>query len=338
MARFWAIGDIHGLYDSLKAILTQINFLETKGPLTQYKSEKIIFLGDYIDHGPSSKEVIDLLIDIPKYWDKEFIYLAGNHEDMLLHFLHNTDETAAWAFNGGLDTLASFYPQWNDLQDIWDLQILGLSPDSQLEENAREMFADIDEKYLNFLENLVYAHKETITVKGKTHNFAFLHAGYGDTSNLLDYKALNAVDIEKQLRPLKFKEFNDYWAKIAEPESNPVWKREFFYKKISNYILVHGHTPTTFLQNRFKTFNPEFPAFIFDNLDFYNFTHPEVKDFNILSCINLDTGAVYGRRLTAVFISDKLLEEQGLVYVLQIDIKKGYRMRKNVLSKAFFRV
>ncbi len=338
MASFWVIGDIHGMYDPLNALLTQINFLETQGPLQSYASEKIIFLGDYIDHGPSSKQVIDLLLNIPKLWDKEFIYLAGNHEDMLLHFLHNSDDAELWLQNGALDTLSSFYRQWDDLNEIWELQVLEIMSDKQLETRARAMLEDIDTKYLDFFENLIYGYKETITVKGKKHNFAFLHAGYGSISGLLDYKAMNANDVEKQLKPLKFNQFNDYWSKMAEPVNNPVWIRDFFNKKISNYILVHGHTPTEFLKNRYKTIDANFPAFIFDNSDFYNFTRPELKDFSKLSCINVDTGAVYGKRLTAVFISDKLLEEQGLIYVLQIDVKKGYRIEKSTISKAFFKV
>ncbi len=52
---FWVIGDIHGMHDPLKQLLIEIDknnyFLEE-----EEKADTIIFLGDYIDYGPSSKE------------------------------------------------------------------------------------------------------------------------------------------------------------------------------------------------------------------------------------------------------------------------------------------
>ena len=47
----WAIGDIHGMFDPLKRLLAEIRLMEeSDDPL-----ERVIFIGDYIDHGPSSK-------------------------------------------------------------------------------------------------------------------------------------------------------------------------------------------------------------------------------------------------------------------------------------------
>ncbi|MDR0355331.1 MAG: metallophosphoesterase, partial [Deltaproteobacteria bacterium] len=71
----WAIGDIHGMFDPLKRLLERIReFDKPEDPA------KVIFLGDYIDHGPSSKETLDLVMRL----DLEKVCLAGNHEDMAL--------------------------------------------------------------------------------------------------------------------------------------------------------------------------------------------------------------------------------------------------------------
>ena len=73
----WIIGDIHGMFDPLKRLLSSIREFEEKqnDPVS-----KIIFLGDYIDHGQSSKEVIDLIQRL----DYEKVCLAGSHEDLAL--------------------------------------------------------------------------------------------------------------------------------------------------------------------------------------------------------------------------------------------------------------
>ena len=69
----WVIGDIHGCYLSLKQLL------ETIQP---NKEDHLIFLGDYIDRGPNSYEVLELLIELDSQLNCHF--LRGNHEQMLL--------------------------------------------------------------------------------------------------------------------------------------------------------------------------------------------------------------------------------------------------------------
>ncbi|MDZ7693959.1 MAG: metallophosphoesterase [Balneolaceae bacterium] len=55
-----AIGDIHGCVESLRAMLER---------LEEHKDRKIVFVGDYIDRGPDSKGVVDLLLDYRKQRD-----------------------------------------------------------------------------------------------------------------------------------------------------------------------------------------------------------------------------------------------------------------------------
>ena len=105
--RLYAIGDIHGRMDCLTDLLEKIALHRRsyKGHVT------IVFLGDYIDRGPSSREVLSLLSDknlAEALLADEIIFLRGNHEDVLLHFLEDPTIGPEWATFGGLDTLASY--------------------------------------------------------------------------------------------------------------------------------------------------------------------------------------------------------------------------------------
>lgn len=87
----FAIGDIHGCYDELIELVQKCeNYLPGE--------KKYIFLGDYIDRGPMSAQVLDWMMN--QNVDK--VCLMGNHEDMFLHY------PADWMSNGGLQTVQSF--------------------------------------------------------------------------------------------------------------------------------------------------------------------------------------------------------------------------------------
>jgi serine/threonine protein phosphatase 1 len=88
--RLFAIGDIHGCFDSLKELV--------KNKIQLQKNDKLILLGDYIDRGNKSKEVIDFIIELlEKGYD--VIPLMGNHEAMLLDAYENEKNTPNWIQN-----------------------------------------------------------------------------------------------------------------------------------------------------------------------------------------------------------------------------------------------
>lgn len=91
-----AIGDIHGCFHSMKALLDK---------LEPYYDRQFVFVGDYIDRGPGSKQVVDYLLDFQEKVD--CVFLRGNHEQMLLDAFHK-DEKRIWMMNGGLATLQSY--------------------------------------------------------------------------------------------------------------------------------------------------------------------------------------------------------------------------------------
>lgn len=89
------IGDIHGCYYTMLSLLNKINFNKN--------NDKIIFLGDYIDRGYYSYEVLKYLQNLERKMGKEnCVVLMGNHEYMMLY------DNNLWNLNGGAKTQESF--------------------------------------------------------------------------------------------------------------------------------------------------------------------------------------------------------------------------------------
>ncbi len=101
--RVYAVGDIHGRRDLLDALLDQIG-KDTGGTAER---EMIVFVGDYIDRGPQSREVIDRLLE-PMPRGIEPVFLLGNHERLLIDTLRSAETLSLWLPNGGQATLKSY--------------------------------------------------------------------------------------------------------------------------------------------------------------------------------------------------------------------------------------
>ncbi|MGF1671849.1 MAG: metallophosphoesterase family protein [Balneolaceae bacterium] len=91
-----AIGDIHGCHKSMEALWEK---------LEPYKEYKHVFIGDYIDRGPSSKQVVDFLLEVQR--ERDCVFIRGNHEQMLLDAIDHQD-VKLWLVNGGRSTLESY--------------------------------------------------------------------------------------------------------------------------------------------------------------------------------------------------------------------------------------
>jgi serine/threonine protein phosphatase 1 len=96
MRRF-VIGDIHGCSKALRTLLESI---------APTGDDQLIFLGDYIDRGPDSRGVVDLMIAISR--DTRVIPLRGNHEVMLMGVMFGGCDPDIWLQCGGQATLASY--------------------------------------------------------------------------------------------------------------------------------------------------------------------------------------------------------------------------------------
>ncbi len=99
----YAVGDIHGRADLLARMFEKLeNDARPAGA-----KPVVVFLGDYIDRGPDSAEVIELLLlRRPEGFERRF--LLGNHEAAMLAFLADPVAHRAWLSHGGLETLASY--------------------------------------------------------------------------------------------------------------------------------------------------------------------------------------------------------------------------------------
>lgn len=99
----YAVGDIHGRADLLARMFERLE----KDARPAGARPVVVFLGDYIDRGPDSAEVIDLLLQgRPEGFERRF--LKGNHEAAMLAFLSDPIAHRAWLSHGGLETLASY--------------------------------------------------------------------------------------------------------------------------------------------------------------------------------------------------------------------------------------
>jgi serine/threonine protein phosphatase 1 len=101
--RIYAIGDVHGRVDLLNAVFERIDATLKAHPIEQSVQ---VFLGDYIDRGPNSREVIDALIARKK--EHALVCLKGNHENYPVQFLSDPSVLAEWIQFGGIQTLLSY--------------------------------------------------------------------------------------------------------------------------------------------------------------------------------------------------------------------------------------
>lgn len=109
----YAIGDIHGCPWLLDIVF---DWIGAHAETHNLKHKHIIVLGDMIDRGPQSKNVIDRLIVGPPT-DFSLTCLRGNHEDMMLRTISTGSGLAVWLQNGGRQTLESYgIDQINTLQ------------------------------------------------------------------------------------------------------------------------------------------------------------------------------------------------------------------------------
>jgi len=83
MRKTYVIGDVHGCYQTLKALLDKIS--------PDPQTDVVVFLGDYVNRGPDSKKVISELLRLQRQF-RHFMALMGNHEFMLLNYLAGRDQ------------------------------------------------------------------------------------------------------------------------------------------------------------------------------------------------------------------------------------------------------
>lgn len=101
--RIYCIGDIHGCHDLLIKLINRIELDARDFPGRII----LIYLGDFIDRGSHSKEVINFILNY-QHNNFETIYIRGNHEQTLLDFFSDDSIARIWLSFGGMATLASY--------------------------------------------------------------------------------------------------------------------------------------------------------------------------------------------------------------------------------------
>jgi serine/threonine protein phosphatase 1 len=96
-SRVIAIGDIHGCAAALRTIVEAINPQPT---------DTLVILGDCVDRGPQSADVIDQLLALREKC--RLVPILGNHEEMMLNFLDGRPQPDDWLLCGGAATVESY--------------------------------------------------------------------------------------------------------------------------------------------------------------------------------------------------------------------------------------
>jgi len=92
------VGDVHGCLEMLERLIDKLEWNPS--------SDRLIFVGDYIDRGENPKGVVDFVLRLKE--DSPLVEcLIGNHEQMFLDYLSG-DDSRSFILNGGLSTLGSY--------------------------------------------------------------------------------------------------------------------------------------------------------------------------------------------------------------------------------------
>ncbi|WP_374469501.1 metallophosphoesterase family protein [Phenylobacterium sp.] len=102
----YAIGDVHGCYEAMKALLARI--AADSAEHARGRRPILVFLGDYVDRGPDSARVLEALLWLRRRPDLEVRLLKGNHEQAMLAFLERPQDGGGWLRFGGVETLAAY--------------------------------------------------------------------------------------------------------------------------------------------------------------------------------------------------------------------------------------
>ena len=200
----YAIGDIHGRHDLLVDLIEKIR-VDTVATLRRLSGNhkiSIVFLGDYIDRGHQSREVLESLSALT-FSGTELIFLKGNHEEAALNFLDGGAALIKWLDYGGKETLSSYgieVPKNTEGKNLLAL---------------REKFADaIPDHHLAFLRGL-----KSYWISGE---YLFVHAGIDPAKPLeaqTDKEFLWIRDpFLKSIRKLPYIVVHGH-----TPEEKPVW-------------------------------------------------------------------------------------------------------------------
>jgi serine/threonine protein phosphatase 1 len=147
-----AIGDVHGRFDLLVSLIEKVRLAHQFNEDCAPGSDKrFVMLGDYIDRGPSSSDVIDWLIR----HQAGMVILPGNHELMMAEALHPSARGSArvrfdsWVSNGGDQTIRSYLTRCGKAESAEIIDLL-------IAEGPDAVIAIIPKEHRDFINHLAF--------------------------------------------------------------------------------------------------------------------------------------------------------------------------------------
>lgn len=211
--RTFAIGDIHGDLDALEKVFAKLPPMD--------KADTVVFLGDYLDRGPQSRQVVEFVMHgVQKKTPAKVVALRGNHEDGWLRVVSGGwPEFVLPLGNGCLAALRSFKDRMYFPGDV------------PTKEEVREMMLG------SFLPEDVVAWMDKLLFFYEDDHALYVHAGIPKK----DGEWQHPKDVEDKNVLL--------WLRTSE-----------FFKSYKGKRIVVGHTTTDCLPPELSTYTPEDPT------------------------------------------------------------------------------
>lgn len=166
-----AVGDLHGQLELLETLWLRIADLARQSTC---RHRTLVFVGDYVDRGPHSAELVDRLLD--GFDGFETVFLKGNHDETLLQFLLDPSVGEVWRNFGGLETLRS-YGVSHDPARSWA-------------DTRNALALAMPQAHINFFKNLKLHHL--------AGDYLFVHAGLRPHVRLEDQSAQDLLWIREE--------------------------------------------------------------------------------------------------------------------------------------------
>ena len=209
MNKIIAIGDLHGHHDQMIDLLDKL----THEHDIDFNTDTLVFLGDYVDGGSQSKQVLDELMAIKETFPHT-VMLFGNHESLLLDALSDKHQIYGdyylWWNQGGEETLNSFKPP----------QSMGISEYDRSIMQPKDL---ITQEYIDFMRSLPIYHE--------TDDYFFLHGGLYPNRSIEDHK--KAAEF---ITPQNMQE--------GDMAYDMIWMRDPFIGSDYDWgkLIIFGHT------------------------------------------------------------------------------------------------
>lgn len=208
--KIWTVGDCHGCFDKLMSLWAKLNVKD---------NNLCIFLGDYIDRGDKIGETLTWIIEQSK--KKNFVFIAGNHELMMLDAFHKDRALMEQILSGEKTQLTNRDAEEYKAATLWICNGGYKTINALIRLQRKNKF--IVDEFLGFIEELSLSH--TIEIDGR--KYCFVHAGIRPGIELEEQAAIDLL-----------------------------WIRKDFFHRRRGYngkdVIIVGHTPTQRLSWRDK--------------------------------------------------------------------------------------